>query len=246
MPIHVFMTMFAIYQVIPFTYNLGFINYSITPLFLIHCLCNVCWCLIDRLGKLPQFEAYAWIRIFFMSGLISSLLLSYFRTYNRIAMDLLHRSNSNKNFYLNFWFGRAWLSFYTSWVLYASAMDLFTCLNVAPTYGGYFAAKVVVLFLVAIVLIIVRSHQDVIFGAVFTWIMYWLSVRNSQNPDLQLYRVAIVAGTSVFFLTLIALARNISFSIQRYKGNGSFTPYTREEVAPINPQRPSDAPSYMA
>ncbi|KAI0223661.1 hypothetical protein L0F63_003169, partial [Massospora cicadina] len=110
---------------------------------------------------------------------------------------------------------------------------LFSCLEVLPTYAGYFAAKVLVLLMTAFVLFIVRTYQDVIFGGVFVWFMFWLSIKNSQledeDPRLQLYRAAIFSGSAVLLLIIVAFLRNIYFCVKRYKLDRAQSLYSREE-----------------
>ncbi|KAJ9060429.1 hypothetical protein DSO57_1030987 [Entomophthora muscae] len=216
--VYFMMLLFIIYQLIPSTYQLAYINYGITPFFTFHALCNGGWIIAQAYAP----KSKPWIQLIIMYTLLISVATMYTRVYSIARKDLVNKEGSDDKFYLNYLFGRLWLSFYLAWAVCTSSFDLFhliyegspeTYSNAALMFGG-------IGFLTLIVLNVTR---DSAFGLTIIWSGIWLAVAcidriggfSPSDDPLLLCSVAVTGAVALG--TLFTLALNVVFCVNRFR-----------------------------
>lgn len=214
--IYFLMLLFAVYQLTPSTYQLEYINRGITPFFSVSALFNVGWLIAQAYAS----KRKPWIQLTILYALLISIIVMYTRVYCIVRKDIERQEGSNKNFYLNYLFGRLWLSVYLAWVICLSSFDFF---------HNFFGKSLIIYQRAALMfggvglvsLIILNVTRDSGYGATIIWSAVWLAVgcinrtgklSFSSNPVL--LSSVIVAG-GVTLGTTVTLILNISFCYDR-------------------------------
>lgn len=207
---------FTIYQLLPMTHHLGYINRGIIPIFSVHAIGNMGWILCQAYFKETPAIQFAVILI-----LLLSLGLMYYRVSKFVSHDLW--VSSEENYYRNWFFGRAWLSVYTAWVVAASCVDGFHAFgSLSPT--SYTLAAVVLGAIGVLAIFILYKYRDVLFGLTVVWTCYWLSVASQDrvSPDSPfsdpLFLSSFIVGILLAIGSGIALILNILFAYKRWRG----------------------------
>ncbi|KAJ9059732.1 hypothetical protein DSO57_1038418 [Entomophthora muscae] len=209
--IYLLMFSFSIYQMLPFTYNYKYINQGISPFFSAQAIANIGWVF----ARVYQADNKQWMDFIFVYLMFIILGLMYAST--MASVDTKCQADDHP--YLNYFFGRLWLSIYFAWTAGAVCTSSFGKFH-PPSFIAYlFAASLFVLIaIVAIVLLF--ANMDIAFGLTVVWMAAWIAYSNCQpqfsnSMTLPLFAISIVFGSIVLFFSICFLVRIISRTIQR-------------------------------
>ncbi|KAJ9076035.1 hypothetical protein DSO57_1030009 [Entomophthora muscae] len=214
--IYLLQFIFIVYQLFPGTFNLRYINEGITPLYGLQAVGNAGWMFAQAYAP----EDSPWVQVIFMYILLLSLVGMYIKTFLIVRKDLLENEGSDSHFYLNFVFGRMWLSLYLSWVAAAACVDSFHAFEDFSEEA--FIKGAIVFGVIGIVaLAVLVLTQDVVFGLGVVWTAGWLALANSEvdpaRPNGALFISAVAIGPAVLAATLLALVYNTLYCFKRQR-----------------------------
>ncbi|KAJ9083312.1 hypothetical protein DSO57_1035945 [Entomophthora muscae] len=218
-PIYGLMTLFAIYQLMPYTYNCEYIKRGISPYFVSHCLGNVGWMLTQ--AYIPSDSRY--VELIFLYFMLLCLAMSYFSVSFIFRRDISQGHGSNDHYYLHSIFDFSWLSMYFAWIIcsaFTVSFDALTSLD----HGAYEDAAISFAAIGVLTLIILAVGRDALFGAVVLWVAIWLAISNrvhGQEVDYDLQWPLFTSATTIASILALATAatfvRNVLFLLMRFK-----------------------------
>ncbi|KAI9295032.1 hypothetical protein K502DRAFT_342000 [Neoconidiobolus thromboides FSU 785] len=211
--IYIFKLLFMSYQLFPRTYDLKYINYGITPYFSLLALLNITWLLTQAYLK---DELYI-VQLIVIYVMFVVLLVMYSMTFKYIKNDLILSTESNNNFYLNYWLGRVWLSIYFAWITGAICVDSFSVFSDLPT-TTYISSTITLCLLAILTIVIVFINRDVAFSLTFIWTSAWIIVNHKNVEEgYPLFITACVVIAVVSIVTVVAFILNLKFVFNRRK-----------------------------
>ncbi|KAI9295034.1 hypothetical protein K502DRAFT_365335 [Neoconidiobolus thromboides FSU 785] len=212
--IYLFKLSFMIYQLLPRTYTLKYINKGITPYFSILALLNITWLITQS-----QFRgAYYFIQLIVIYLMFLILFFMYTTTFKYIKNDLIMKIESNDNFYLNYWFGRVWLSMYFAWITGAICVDSFSVFS-SFSSTNYISSSLTLCLLTIITMFVLHINRDVVFSLTFIWFTSWVLINNKDiEGSYPLFITSIIAIGIISIASIMTLILNIQFVINRNRG----------------------------
>ncbi|KAJ9085787.1 hypothetical protein DSO57_1010593 [Entomophthora muscae] len=211
------MLVFVVYQLLPRTYRYEYINHGITPYFIVQCMIYS----VGGIVHICLVKTSPYMEVITLTVVLMCQVISYLTVSSIIARNLVEEEGSDDHFYLNYCFGRAWLSLHLAWIACSLLGNGIVAISKMFSFN-YIVSIIAFCGMGLFTLIFLFKEHDALFGAVVVWESVWLAISTYAASEAgdgtwYIFISVVVVGSVVGLATIATLIRNILYLIERAK-----------------------------